>query len=378
MLAHILIYNLSYSVSNLKEDLGVILQSIEQVTPDWLTEQLRAKTALQQGKVTRLEGSSETFNRGFMADITKFKVSYSSDASGQLPENLLLKRAKPNLHPELVSRSSHEAKFYQAMASLTTRLPIPTCYSVEYDPITHQAHILMEDLSATHFQRPLPIPPSNRHCEMIVESLAQVHAAWWNSPNLGKGIGERLDIETASAMEQRLIDTVPAFFDYLGDALLPQQRRTIEQIIASDFLSRLSQRLCDMRQVTLVHGDAHTGNLMLPRDETMHQVMLIDWQLWAINVAAIDLAFLIALHWSPQRRALLEETLLRRYHDHLLAGGATNYTWSDLWHDYRQSVIIMALIPIGQFRRKSPAGAIWFGLQDSLAAFEDLNCTELL
>ena len=48
---------------------------------------------------------------------------------------------------------------------------------------------------------------------------------------------------------------------------------------------------------------------MLPRDMSKHQVILIDWQLWDINVGAIDLAFLMALHWSPQRRALLEKAL---------------------------------------------------------------------
>ncbi|MCI0393844.1 MAG: ecdysteroid 22-kinase family protein [Chloroflexi bacterium] len=37
-------------------------------------------------------------------------------------------------------------------------------------------HVLMDDLSESHFQRPLPIPPSNHHCTLIVESLAQLHA----------------------------------------------------------------------------------------------------------------------------------------------------------------------------------------------------------
>lgn len=133
-----------------------------------------------------------------------------------------------------------------------------------------------------------------------------------------------------------------------------------------------------MKHVTLIHGGAHTGNLMLPQDEEKDQVILIDWQLWDINVAAIDLAFLMALHWSPQRRALLEKNLLQRYYDHLQMWGVTNYEWADLWNDYRESVIIMSLIPIAQFRRKSPTGVIWFGLQDSMAAFDDLNCAELL
>ena len=133
-----------------------------------------------------------------------------------------------------------------------------------------------------------------------------------------------------------------------------------------------------MRPVTLIHGDAHMGNLMLPRETEHQRVILIDWHLWNIHLATIDLAFLIALHWSPGRRLLLEKPLLQRYHDHLLEHGVTGYTWDNLWQDYRMAVIVMTLIPIGQFRRKSPAGVIWFGLQDSMVAFEDLDCGEML
>jgi len=122
----------------------------------------------------------------------------------------------------------------------------------------------------------------------------------------------------------------------------------------------------------------HTGNVMLPHNTAPHRVMFIDWGLWDIDSAAMDLAFLIALHWSPQRRAVLEKRLLKLYHDRLVAAGVGNYSWDDLWCDYREAVIVMTLIPIGQFRRQSPVGRVWFGVQDSMAAFEDLHCAELL
>ena len=100
------------------------------------------------------------------------------------------------------------------------------------------------------------------------------------------------------------------FADYLGDALLPRQRKTYERILASSFLDRLTERLIARRDVTLTHGDTHTGNMMLPRSDN-DPVTLIDWHLWGIDLAAIDLAFMIALHWPPERRALLEKPLLR-------------------------------------------------------------------
>jgi len=133
-----------------------------------------------------------------------------------------------------------------------------------------------------------------------------------------------------------------------------------------------------LENVTVIHGDAHTSNMMLPKDSATHTVILIDWQLWDINIPPMDLAFFIALHWNPRRRALLELPLLRRYHQQLMTCGVEDYAWEAVWNDYRRGVITASLIPIGQFRRNSPAGVVWFGLQDSLAAFEDLNCAELL
>ncbi len=359
----------------------MVIQSLAQVTPEWLTAKLRERGVLPRGAVSHIEFDSTTFNQGFVSNIARLKISYSQDAFGKLPRNvpnsLFLKMSKPDVHPEMLKRGCHEISFYRAVQPIAHELEIPICYDAECDA-EQRSHLLIQDLSETHFQKPLPLPPSNRHCEMIVEALAQLHAQWWNDPRLGSSLGERMTGANANVLHQRLEATLPKFMDYLGDALLLHYKRALEQTLASDFLPRLSQRLIDQQNVTLIHGDAHTGNLMLPHNVEQNRVMLIDFQLWGINVAAIDLAFLIALHWNRERRAALEQSLLRRYYKTLIANGVTNYAWDDFWNDYRESVIIMTLIPIGQFRRGSPAGVIWFGFQDSMAAFHDLHCAELL
>jgi hypothetical protein len=193
---------------------------------------------------------------------------------------------------------------------------------------------------------------------MLVESLAQLHALWWNHPRLGHGVGERLSVDKTRQRRQRLEATRPSFMDYSGDGLLPAQRQAYEAILASSLLARRHRRLGELRQVTLIHGDPHTGNVMWPHDTAYHRVMLIYWGLWDIDSAAIDLAFPMALHWSPQRRAALEKRLLEHYHHWLVAHGVGDYSWDDLWLDYREAAIVMTLIPIGQFRRKSPAGRV--------------------
>lgn len=356
----------------------MIVENVEQITPAWLTDVFTADGLLQRGEVLDVSFDGEGFNKGFVSNITRLTVRYSEDVLEDLPARFILKTSKPGIHAELLKVGRHEIDFYQAMERFPEHpVPIPEIYDAQYDPATERTHLLMSDLSATHFQRPLPIPPSNRHCEMIIDSLAQLHAFWWNHPLLGSGLGERLTQAVDDQTRARLEATLPAFLEYIGDGLLPQNKNHYERVLSSSWWDRASTRLRDLHHVTLTHGDTHTGNFMLPYDTERGRVTMIDWHLWGIDTATIDLAFLIALHWSPARRAVLEVPLLRRYHDRLTAHGV-DYPWDALWNDYRSAVVTMTLIPIGQFRRSSPAGAIWFGLQDCLAAFDDLGCAELL
>jgi aminoglycoside phosphotransferase (APT) family kinase protein len=356
----------------------MIVQSVEQITPAWLTDVLTADGLLQRGEVLEISFDTESVVKGLVSLITRLAVRYSEDVVEELPTRFILKTSKPGIHPELLKVGRHEMEFYQAMTRFPDNpVPIPHCYDAAYDPASGHSYLLMTDLSESHFQGPLPIPPSNRHCELIIDSLAHLHAFWWANPLLGNGLGERYTQEADDQSRARFAATLPAFLDYLGDGLLPQHKRHHERVLASGWWERASRRLISLDRVTLSHGDAHTGNFMLPHDTEHGQVAMIDWQLWGIDMATIDLAFLMALHWSPARRAVLEVPLLRRYHQQLSANGV-DYPWESLWDDYREAVITMTLIPVGQFRRKSPAGVIWFGLQDSLAAFDDLHCEDLL
>lgn len=356
----------------------MIIQSVEQITPAWLTDVLTTDGILQRGEVVGVGFDTDSFNKGFVSRIARLTVRYSEDVVEDLPTHFFLKMSKPDLHIEVLKAGRHEIEFYQAMTRFPENpVPIPYCYDAAYDETNGQSHLLMSDLSETHFQRPLPLPPSNRHCELIMDSLAQLHAFWWGHPLLGNGLGARYTQEEDDQSRARFEKTLPDFLDYLGDGLLPQHKGHYERVLASSWWERAAKRLINLDRVTLTHGDAHTGNLMLPHDIEAGRVALIDWHLWGIDMAAMDLAFLMALHWSPARRAVLEVPLLRRYHQQLTANGV-DYSWEALWDDYRQAVVTMTLIPVGQFRRKSPAGVIWFGLQDSLAAFDDLHCEEIL
>jgi aminoglycoside phosphotransferase (APT) family kinase protein len=350
-----------------------MISQLTDITPAWLSERLRACGALEQGAVATI-AVDPTVRGGMVSEAARLLLSYTPEAPGERPPSLIVKWSRPDTHPENRATGLREVAFYQLAADAP--LPAPRCYHAAADA-GGAAHLLLQDLGVTHTQRPLPIALSPDHARGAAQALARLHAAWWNHPRLGVDVGERLTPEAAGQSTQRLLASFPAFVDFLGDALLPPQRAAYERILSSDFLQRRARRLLALDTVTLIHGDAHTGNLMLPRAPD-DEVLLIDWQRWAIDVPLYDLAFLMALHWSSERRAALERPVLEAYHAALCAAGVAGYGWEACWRDYREAVLVMALIPIGQRRRGSPAGVIWYGTEHSLAAVADLGCLELL
>src|SRR5690242_2198992 len=169
------------------------------LTPAVLTEILCAGGFLRAGSVRSIARDMESAQIGLIANVATFEVRYSPGATGDPPRRLFLKVTKPDLHPEYRGVGRHEVQFYATVLPLAHDLPAPRCYYAEWDAESQRAALLLADLSQSHMQRPLPVAPAATHCYRIVESLARVHARWWNDPRLGTTIGARLTPEQAEA-----------------------------------------------------------------------------------------------------------------------------------------------------------------------------------
>ena len=86
----------------------------------------------------------------------------------------------------------------------------------------------------------------------------------------------------------------------------------------------------------------------------------------------------MALHWDAATRQRLELPLLRLYHQELIRGGITTYSFADLFLEYRRCVVRNLTFPIIFWSRGFPRKAWRYRLDCALAAYHDLDASELL
>jgi hypothetical protein len=336
-----------------------------------LSRWLRHSGSLSRGDVTHVDVDLE--HKTDISRLFFLTATYSADAPPDLPQRLVVKTPPAQASAEDYSPS--ELKFYREVAPVLASPPLVRCLAVIENEERSSGTIVLEDLRTTHDHPAWPIPPTRSQAELAIDALAHVHARFWEAPVLGNTIGRFHTVESLTSMVLGVGALLPAFFDAFGDSLTAQAREIYERVFASSLKPWL--RLTDRRALTIIHGDAYTWNFLFPRSGS-GPAYLIDWQLWHIDVGARDLAFMMALHWFPDRRRELETPLIQRYHAALLAQGVANYTLDDLWLDYRRCLVRNLTIPIILWNRGMKPEGWWHRLECALVAYRDLACEELL
>jgi hypothetical protein len=330
-------------------------------------EGLAEALGLNPGDVASVQVSSMASSE--RASLMFLEVRYGR-ADITLPRRLLLKQKPPRAAGAEPALGTEE-DFYVRFAGSLPSPPVVRCLAARESSDTSPGYVLLEDLRASH------VGPA-RHDEVdfgpVVDALACIHAARWESD-------ERLTWPRGNPSE-RLIRShiqwvaarLPAFFDAAGDALGAGERRVYERVCSSG--AHLWLELLDGRAVTLVHGDLHLGNFLVPRGPG-GAFYLIDWDRWRADVGARDLAFMM-LAWPPDRRQLVEQPFLRRYLARLEALGVRGYGWDDLWADYRGCCVRNLFIPVTRHARGCSVESWQEDLSRVMTAFRDVHGEELL
>jgi hypothetical protein len=302
-----------------------------------------------------------------------------------------------------------EVGFYQLVAELASELPIfVRCFRAIHDAATGDSYCLIEDLGRSHV---MPVMrsqvlagrgvPTDIQLDGIVDTLARLHAHFWEHPRLRQAADEpeddrpwwlqdvakvrpwfRNDTYHQQHVERREKEWA-AFLDAVGDWFPTELRALCERALAdlpALWERYLARRVAELRHLTMSNGDCYFNQFLCPRDPPNDTTRIIDFQGASANLGAYDLVYLFATFWTPEQRREhnREERLLRRYLDRLRLHGVRDYSWNDLQTDYRLMIAYMIFDPVWNQTSGSSRDYWWPKLLCLIAAYQDLDCGELM
>lgn len=355
---------------------GEVITGLDQVTTDWLTAALTASGALATGAVIAFDVAAGGGNYSTNAIL---ELQYSQDAQGSRPRRLFLKLVDADLDDEFFGPS--EVTYYTRDYIDVPDAPIIRCYDAAFSEEQLRYHLLLDDLSDSYVEA-ADKTPTLEYGLALAEGLATMHARWWGGSRLAEAGAPIHDPKHI----QRFVDIAEPGAGHIlkrfTSELKPHWPEAIQAFYANHPQAMITRTLDD-NGFTLIHGDVGQANILVPRvgDRPIYIIdrQPFDWSLttW---LGVYDLAYAIVLDWEIESRRRLELPILKRYHEQLIKKGVANYSWEQLYDDYRLSVAMGIYIATEYCRGGVNERRIQFWLaylQRTLTACDDLNCYEL-
>jgi len=251
----------------------------DELTPAWLTAALASKTGgarVVAVDVTRIDARSALFSR-------PMHIALTWDPEGAGPPTLVAKMTAPEGEAKQAAAEigvyAQEVRFYEQLAATSGLRSPEAWYAAATDDTVL---LLLEDLVGLH-HRDAPDSLLPVEIEAVLDSLAHMHARWWDDPRLHQlaWLGERRgNVERNAARYQR---GLPRFIDLHGDLLDRAEQALLQHLAAADDVWAIEPAL----PFTLVHGDPKPSNIFFQPDGSP---VFVDWQGVCAAHATADVA----------------------------------------------------------------------------------------
>lgn len=292
------------------------------VTPAWLTDALGAK---HPGvRVTEVEVLDERASTNHHARLA---LTYAEAAGA--PDTLFCKMASLDAGHRIAigatGMGAREAHFYEAIAA-SVPMRTPTCHFAGTDA-NGAFMLLLEDLGATG-------------CSMS-------DGTWGISPDLAAGALEDLatmhiKFEDASRLEpiRRWASMPSAGATDFTVGMLGHVIASHRDALSDAYVEVAEMYIADPDAVvglwqagtqTLIHGDAHIGNLFIDAS----RVGFLDWGLLTIMTPMRDVSYFLTMSMSTADRRRVEGELLQHYVDVRRSLGGSPISLDEAWHAHR-------------------------------------------
>ncbi|MGE5697666.1 MAG: phosphotransferase [Candidatus Sericytochromatia bacterium] len=342
----------------------------------------RIATDAVVGRLRSLPRTLDDVTREFLSKIMRREVTSSkvigSDrgtssrarlalSGNDVPDSVFLKMPAKTVATRLIGElgrlAQTEVLFYRELSPRLTG--VPACYGSCFDAVTGRFVLVLEDLAADSCDFPDTLHPLDKdQASKVVELLARLHAAFWNQPVdwVYSASEDRTSLLTRSLLNMSA--------RRLADRINVEEGR----FIIDNY--RAVAALIDRRPNTVMHGDAHPGNVYFRNGEAG----LLDWQAVRRGHPGRELAYTLVTSMTTADRQACERDLLAAYRRALAAAGGPDLDADDLWLRYRQGSLyayVAALITAG-LGGMQEEGIALEGLRRGVAALGDLETVAAL
>jgi len=308
------------------------IPSPEAVTPEWLTERLRAAghgdAEVRGFRATRIGTGQIGLCIRYELDLARPAPSVPHTLVGKFPSDDPTSRATG----VQLRNYLKEVSFYRELKS---RLDVttPRCYYAEIEGEGPEFALLLEDLApAVQGDQLAGCDPEDARAAVL--ELVGLHAPSWNRPEF-RGVGWIGEPDAAGREQMRALygALLPGFLDRYGARLEADEAA----IIAAMAEAPAGPLFSELRNpFALVHVDYRLDNLLIDRRRSPPGIAVVDWQSITLGSPLSDVAYFLGAGLLPEARRPVEEGIVRAYHAELMRRGIADYPWSSCWEDYRR------------------------------------------
>ncbi len=339
---------------------------LEDLTASWLSEAVQQTAPGASAlSVDVLDAHSGTTGRA------RLRVEWSSS---DLPQTLFVKLAPTDpIQRAMVIETgmgAREARFYREVsASVPVRVARHLCSF--WAPDGKAYIMLMEDLAAAGCT--FPTHESATDIAVVrstVEQLARLHGGFWNSPRFASDLAW---IEPPMRSEFGVV-MVKQGVEAFGQGQ-PACFREAARLYCGHH--QALSNLLDHGTPTLLHGDAHIGNMFV-EDGT---IGLLDWACVSRGPGLRDVGYYLANSVDTDVRRAEQEELIARYVKTLRESGGPTLTMDEAWRGYRLYAIaswVAAVVTLAAGDRMQATAVGARAVQRTNAAIADLETTTLI
>ncbi len=355
-----------------------IPESLEELTPEFLTGALREGGSLAEATVTEVETEVLGVGQGFIGDVARLTLRYDRDEASA-PRTLIVKlptstdqnRGLGNLG----GMYEREIRFYRELrGEIGIRTPAYYYSAMDETAGARYANsitrfidrlpgillrlllrfftwlaalnkrrflIMLEDMAPARLGDQVA-GCSSEDAAVALRDLARLHAQFWNDPRLEE-LWWIIPLDLAPNIFRHFIDQGrEPFLAQYADRLTPAAREKLAWLECNDL--ELMRRMGGP-PFTIVHGDFRLDNMFFDAKEREQgggdEIVLFDWQGPGRGLGAFDVAYFLSASLPLGTPPEAEQSMMRLYHDELAGLGVKDYPWEQFERDYRLSMLLM-------------------------------------